>query len=96
MEREVEEAIGRVLAARRKRLGLSQEALAEAAGLHPTYISLLERGLRCPSAAVLLKLGVGLQTKSSSLLAGVERELARAETATPAKKPRVPRKRGTR
>lgn len=75
---ELEKVIGRVVAARRKQLGLSQEALAEACGLHPTYIGLIERGLRCPSARVLLTLGEGLGTKGSNLLAAVERESAKA------------------
>jgi transcriptional regulator with XRE-family HTH domain len=96
MPQRVEKTIGRVLAARRKRLGLSQEALAEAAGLHSTYISLLERGLRCPSATVLLKLADGLQTKASSLMASVERELAAPAKPPAAAKARVPRRGGTR
>ncbi len=37
-------ALGSVLRARRKVLGLTQEKLAELADLHPTYISEIERG----------------------------------------------------
>jgi transcriptional regulator with XRE-family HTH domain len=92
----LEMVIGRVVAARRKRLGLSQEALAEGTGLHPTYIGLIERGLRCPSARVILALGEGLGTKGSTLLAAIERELSRPEPAKLTKKQRVPRKGGTR
>jgi transcriptional regulator with XRE-family HTH domain len=83
---ELERVIGRVVAAKRNRLGLSQEGLAEAAGLHPTYISLIERGLRCPSARVVLALASGLGTKASALMAAVERELAKP-VAPAAKKP---------
>jgi transcriptional regulator with XRE-family HTH domain len=75
--RELERAVGSVVAARRRRLGLSQEALAEATGLHPTYISLVERGLRCPSTRVLLALAAGLGAKGSNLLAAIDRELAK-------------------
>lgn len=93
---ELEKVIGRVIAARRKRLGLSQEALAEAAGLHSTYISLIERGLRCPSARVLLSLGDGLATRASSLMASIERELGKPDLKVEAKKKRVPPRGGTR
>lgn len=82
--RELETVIGAVVAGRRKRLGLSQEALAEAAGLHPTYISLVERGLRCPSTRVLIALAGGLETKPSNLLASIERELAKPAASKPA------------
>jgi transcriptional regulator with XRE-family HTH domain len=74
---ELEKVIGRLIAARRKRLGLSQEALAEATGLHATYISLIERGLRCPSTRVLLSLAKGLDIKASGLVSSIERELAK-------------------
>jgi transcriptional regulator with XRE-family HTH domain len=98
--RELESAIGRVVASRRSRLGMSQEPLAEAAGLHPTYISLVERGLRglrCPSTRVLIALAHGLGAKPSNLLASIERELAKPERAKrSAARKRVPRKRSTR
>ena len=38
-------AFGRVLRERRLTAGITQEALAAQCGLHPTYISQLERGL---------------------------------------------------
>src|SRR3569623_532206 len=42
-----------VVRAARKKAKLSQEALAELAGLHRTYVSLLERSLRSPTLATL-------------------------------------------
>jgi transcriptional regulator with XRE-family HTH domain len=76
---DLEIVIGRVVATRRKRLSLTQEVLAEVTGLHPTYISLVERGLRCPSTRVLIALAEGLGTKPSNLMVSIERELAKAK-----------------
>ena len=47
---------GRALRTARIRRGLSQEQLADAAGLHRTHISLLERGLREPRLGTLVLL----------------------------------------
>lgn len=52
-ERAVLKLMGERLRARREELRLSQAALAEAAGVHVTYVSGLERGLRNPSILVL-------------------------------------------
>lgn len=45
--------LGARLRARREALGRSQADVAEAAGVHVTYMSGLERGLRNPSILVL-------------------------------------------
>lgn len=60
---------GHVLRNRRTAAGLSQEALADAAGLHPTYISLLENGHRMPTLDVVRRLGVALGTTATALVA---------------------------
>ncbi len=44
---------GRVIRKHRTEADWSQEELAHQAGLHRTYISLLERGLRNPSLTVM-------------------------------------------
>lgn len=41
--------------------GWSQEELADRAGLHRTYVSGLERGVRNPTVTVLEKLAQGLE-----------------------------------
>lgn len=56
----------------RTEAGLSQEELADRAGLHRTYISLLERGLRAPSVETLAHIGAALQVPASQLLADAE------------------------
>lgn len=55
---------GFAVRARRTAAGISQEKLAESSGLHPTYISMVERGVRNPtldaSARIAKALKVGL------------------------------------
>lgn len=40
---------------------MTQEQLAEAAGLHPTFVSNVERGYRVASVATLVRLATGLE-----------------------------------
>ncbi|BAF99901.1 helix-turn-helix domain-containing protein [Microcystis aeruginosa] len=50
---QLEQILGRELQRYRQEKGWSQEYLAEVTGLHRTYISQLERGLKSPSVRVL-------------------------------------------
>lgn len=59
---------GRSLAQLRLEAGLTQEVLAERAGLHPTYIGGLERGVRNPTLLTLLALSKGLNCRLSYLI----------------------------
>jgi len=59
---------GRNLRATRTRVGLSQEALAERAGLHPTYIGLVERGQRNISLVSVERLARALRVQPWELL----------------------------
>lgn len=52
----------------RKASGLSQEALAFECGLHRTYISGVERGVRNPTVVVLERIATALEVPSSRLL----------------------------
>jgi transcriptional regulator with XRE-family HTH domain len=52
---------------------LSQEALAEKADVHPTYIGLLERGKRVPGIDVAERIANALGRKLSQLIAKAER-----------------------
>lgn len=60
----------RVRAVRHER-ELTQEQLAEAAGLHPTFISNVERGYRVPTVPTLLRLAKGLDVEPGQLVDGL-------------------------
>jgi transcriptional regulator with XRE-family HTH domain len=93
---ELEQAAGRVIADRRRKAHHTQESLAEACDVHPTYISQMERGLKSPTLRVLFRLATAMGVAPSALVKGIERELNQPVPTAQAKKPRVPRKGGTR
>jgi transcriptional regulator with XRE-family HTH domain len=64
---DVRARIGRNMKRLRDAKGWSQEELAERAGIHRTYVSGVERGVRNPTATVLEKLAVALEAKMSAL-----------------------------
>ena len=69
---ELQQQFGAVLQRRRRALGLSQVGLSERAGLHRTYVGLLERGLSMPSILVAKLLAEALGTTMAELLAEVD------------------------
>lgn len=52
----------------RKIKGISQEELAFEAGLHRTYLSGVERGVRNPTVVILAKIAKALGVSSGALL----------------------------
>jgi transcriptional regulator with XRE-family HTH domain len=74
-ERERDQAIavafGQRVRKARLAANLTQEALAEATGLHPTFISNVERGYRVPSVPTLIRLAAGLGVPPSVLVDGI-------------------------
>lgn len=62
--------VGGRIQARRKSLGLTQEALAERCGVTPQFVSYAETGQRAPRPENLLKLAVGLGVSVDYLLTG--------------------------
>ena len=70
---------GKVLKQRRELLNLSQEELAFEAGLHRTYISLLERGVKSPTLNVLFRLANALDIPASQFIQEIEVELKNLE-----------------
>jgi transcriptional regulator with XRE-family HTH domain len=65
-------SLGRAVRELRTARGLTQEALAEAAGLHPRYISDIERGRRNVGIVNLAKLAAALDTDLVGLATTVE------------------------
>lgn len=51
----------------RKKENVSQEKLAELTGLHQTYISDIERGIRNPSLKTIEKISIGLHIEAYKL-----------------------------
>ncbi len=65
--RNVKVVFGNAVREKRLELGFSQEALAEASGLHRTYVSDVERGLRNISMESIEKIARALKLSVSSL-----------------------------
>ena len=65
---DVRKRVGLNLKEIRQELGLSQEAFAFKAGLHRTYISGIELGVRNPTVLVLEQIAMALKVPSSRLL----------------------------
>ncbi|MBA4172270.1 MAG: XRE family transcriptional regulator [Hyphomicrobium sp.] len=52
----------------REEQGFSQESFADHCGLHRTYISGIERGVRNPTVVILDKIAKGLKVPAGQLL----------------------------
>jgi len=62
------ERVGANVRRKREAIGLSQEVLAFEAGMHRTYISGIERGVRNPTVTVLERLAIALKTEMAELV----------------------------
>jgi transcriptional regulator with XRE-family HTH domain len=63
--------VGENIRANRKRLGITQEALAERCEMHPVEIGRAERGLRDLRVSTVVKVAHGLGVAASELLRGL-------------------------
>lgn len=70
-------ALGRVIATRRREVGLTQEELAYLCKMHPTTISQVERGINSPTVRVLGTVARQLRTRAALLLDLAENILER-------------------
>ena len=68
------EALGQAVRELRLKRGLSQQELARKSGLHPTYISGIERGLRNPTWRSIGRVCDALGVTISELAALAERQ----------------------
>ncbi len=66
---------GEELRKARDKAGLTQEQLAFKAGVHRTYVSLLERDVKSPTLNMLFRLCAAMETSASKLIAKVEKEM---------------------
>lgn len=71
----LQQLFGDVIRAHRAKAGLSQEDLADEAGLHRTYIGLVERGQRMPSIEMVRRLALALDTSMTLLMTALEKEI---------------------
>ena len=69
---DVRERFGTAVKFRREELGLTQEDLAEKAGIHRTYLSDVERGTRNLSLVNIERLAAALGLKMSDLFVAIE------------------------
>lgn len=70
----IEERLGNVIRQRRESLDLSQETFAAECGLHRTYISQLERGLKSPTVRTLALIAEKLRLAPDELLRAALKE----------------------
>jgi len=70
----INKKFGKTLSKIRQKKGLSQEALAHSLGLHRTYISQIERGLKSPSLKVIKKIASFFETSLTKFFSLVESE----------------------
>lgn len=65
---DIRRRLGQNVARLRRQRGMSQEEFAFEAGLHRTYISGIERGVRNPTVVIVQKLADALGVPPGSLL----------------------------
>ena len=68
---DIRKKFGKHLRALREERGWSQEEFADRAGLHRTYVSAVERGVRNPTLSVLERLAKALGVSMAELVQAI-------------------------
>jgi transcriptional regulator with XRE-family HTH domain len=76
---DIEKAVGAELKAAREKQGISQEKLGFDAGIHRTYVSLIERGVKNPTLGVLFRLCQVLGVSPATFVRNVERRMQKKD-----------------
>jgi len=74
-KRDLAHAFGAALRAARVERGISQDTLSELCDFDRTYPSLLERGLRSPTLAMVFRIADALEVEPAVLVAGARTKL---------------------
>lgn len=74
-------ALGQAVRAVRTRVGKTQEQVANAIGMHATYLSDIERGARNPSWEAIARLARGMGVGVADIAAEFDRRTTRVATA---------------
>jgi transcriptional regulator with XRE-family HTH domain len=69
---EPQAALGKVIRELREKKGLTQEAVAHMAGVHPTWVSRLESGMLNPSWGMVARVAKALGVQISDLARAAE------------------------
>lgn len=64
----IQDTLAKNLRLARRRVGVSQEELADRAGIDRTYVSGIERGVRNPTIGIVARLAAELGTTAAVLL----------------------------
>ncbi len=75
MDENIEIRFGLAVRRHREKTGLSQEAFADVAGIHRTYVSSIERGKVQVSIAIAQQLATALQVPLSRIWRELEQEV---------------------
>jgi transcriptional regulator with XRE-family HTH domain len=66
------QCLGQIVTARRRRLGMSQEELAEEAGIDRAFLSKIEGGKKQPSFGLVADIAQGLKMRYARLVQNCE------------------------